>query len=185
VCLEDLHHLVSVSRVPQLLQVMIPVVAKEDVRLSEEMLVGIGFESLFDPVDHRPSHFSVLEIFKEWVHPVKRDDHGVVPELVNVVTTIHPGALNSRIGCNLSVGSHILEHNLPQIAIEFVLEAGCGRLIVIHDVVVAEDGQDGNLRECTDDGVDSSPHGILHQIPVVRGRIELHSQAMFAQITHE
>lgn len=78
VLLENCEDRVSVGIVPKHLELVVPIVAKKDVRLSDEMSVWVGFENLLNPVDLGYGHLLVGKVFIKGVHPVQRNHHCVV-----------------------------------------------------------------------------------------------------------
>mmetsp|Transcript_17404 Transcript_17404/g.21990 ORF Transcript_17404/g.21990 Transcript_17404/m.21990 type:complete len:219 (+) Transcript_17404:607-1263(+) len=183
--LQDLHHAVCVSQVPQLLQIVVPVVAEEDVSLGQVVSVWVGLEGGLHPVDHLPGHVFSFKVLEKGVHAVERDDHRVVAELVDVVTALHPRLLDGAVGHDFGIRCDLLEHELPQIAVVFSFEILGRRLVVEDNVVVAENRQDGHGWKICLDRADRRLYRELHQVPVVLLRVDLDSHAVLAEISHQ
>lgn len=180
VLLENRENLISVGIVPKHLELVVPIVAKEDVRLCEKVSLWVVLEDLLNPVDLGYGHFFVGKILIERIHTVQRNHHCVITELVYIVATFKPSLLNGFICSNRSIGWHLEEQDLPQISIvpEFVFSSR--GLVMVDDIVVAEDGQDRNIWEGLDNGFHSFLHGVLHQRPIGCCSIRRHCQSMSA-----
>ena len=68
--LHNLHQLIGVRFIPQDLQRIEVVVAKEDMRLRYPVLVGIISQHLIDPFNHFICYLGLLDVLIERIHAV-------------------------------------------------------------------------------------------------------------------
>ena len=138
--LHNLHQLIGVSFIPQDLQRIEVVVAEEDMRLRYPVLVGVISQHLIDPLNHIICYLGLLDVLIERVHAVEVENHCVIAELIDVVSARHPCSLDRGVCSDLGIGCHVCKHDFPEFLIVFLLNIACRRLVVIHYVVIADDG---------------------------------------------
>ena len=177
-------HSVRIGRVPEHLNVLVPVVAKVHMSLRQEMLVSVALKNSLNPIDHGCSHIGVSEILIEWVHAVQRDDHRVITQLVNVVSTSHPCGFDCLVSYDMFISWDSFEQDFPEFLVIICLVCSQGCLVMVDNIIIAEDGQDRYIWEGCDDGCDCFLHRILHLFPVCGRFIQGNGKTVLAKITH-
>lgn len=135
-------------------------------RLRDELLSRVGLQRRLDPIYHISGDLGLLEVLIEGVHAVEAKDHRIVAELDHVVATLTPSLLNCGVRGQSGVRRDVLEHNLPHVVVVQIFDISVRRLVVIHNIIVADDGQDRHRGKGSLDRCDSFNHRQLHHLPV-------------------
>ena len=182
-----LNQLISVGFIPEVFDPFKVIVTEKDVRLGDEVSVGVVVECLFDPVDHFHGDIRVLIVVIKWIHAVKSEDHCITAKFDNIVSTIAPRTLNSRIRSYISICRHIFEKDLPQFIVVLLFDLVVRRLVMEHHIVVADGRKYGYRGEGCLERSHSFNHCFSHGLPlgVLNWSALICGHAMFAEVSDE
>lgn len=72
------HELVCVCLVPEDLELIVPVISKENMRLCDELFVRVCVEHLFNPNQLLNSSVMIFKVFLERVHAIDGNNNRVI-----------------------------------------------------------------------------------------------------------
>ena len=109
----------------------------------------------------------ILIVLIERIHAVDINQHRIITEFICIVATIHECRFDCVISKNGRICRNFFEVYFPEISVILVFFITFRCLVMVNNIVVSDDGQDRNVRECLNYSLNRLLHSVQHEIPIV------------------